>query len=348
LNYALRVGATCGDDETFVAIPATSTDEHWEMATSSQYADGDNITTGRLTALGTFATGTAIEDPSNQTAALTVGNGKYTELEFAIQATAGAVDEGTYCFQVTNATSSSNFIYTTYPQITLGVGGGRIWTSGFELQSVTSGVEIHAALLTNATISTSIKRGGDASYRINSLVSGSAQGFRHEFKSVSGDGPFWLRAYLRIATLPSSENRIISFSTNRAYLTLNNSGQLQLYDEDSAGTPIGSASNALSLDTWYRIELKMDATGAGSNDTVEARIDGTNFATSNIRNLSTGAMEIRLGGNLNDESQTTGDWYFDDVAINENVGSSNNNYPGSGTIVMANGPIEPHSIIKTA
>ncbi len=103
-----------------------------------------------------------------------------------------------------------------------------------------------------------------------------------------------------------------------------------MYDEDGA---IGSASSALSLDAWYRIEIKFDATGGVNADTVEARIDGTNFATSSTRDLSTGVTRVIVGGNLNLEAQTAGNWFFDDIALNNVTAASQNNYPGPGVIV---------------
>lgn len=118
LQSALRNGAACGDDETFTDVPATATTEHWEMVDSSQYADGDNVTVSRLTATGTFTNGKGVEDPSNQTAALSLTNGNYTEFEYAIQATTNAVNSGAYCFRLTNAGSTANFTYSIYPQIT--------------------------------------------------------------------------------------------------------------------------------------------------------------------------------------------------------------------------------------
>ncbi len=151
--------------------------------------------------------------------------------------------------------------------------------------------------------------------------------------STNSNGPLFFRTYLYITTAPSAQNRIISVKnssgTTIAYLTLDNSRLLRLYDEDSS---IGSASSALSTSTWYRIEFKIDATGSGSTDIVEARINGGVFATSSTRNLSTGVRTLSLGANINSEANTTGDIYFDDVAINKNIGTYQNSYPGDGKI----------------
>lgn len=336
LQYALLSGS-CGAS-TFADVPVTATTEPWEMVLSSQYADGDDITASHLTATGTFSTSgeandEAVEDSSNQTAAETLTNAFYTEFEYAIQATNNAVDQGTYCFRLTNAGSTTNFSYSAYPQATLDVGGGRAFSSGFELQSVTAAVEWTTA---NGTpvINTTTRRGGAASLEISSLASTTQKRLGYQFKSANTNGPLFARAYINVSAAPSAENRVISFrdsgETDRVYITLDSGRLLRLYDEDGV---IGSASSALTLNTWYRVELKISAWDELTPiDTIEAKLDGTNIATSATRNLTNGVTQIVVGGNLAGEAQTTGAWYFDDVAVNEDVGSSQNSYPGAGTI----------------
>lgn len=154
----------------------------------------------------------------------------------------------------------------------------------------------------------------------------------------AGVGPFFCRQYLYITTLPSAANRIISgrdsnLGVDYIYITLDNAGLLRLYN--TAGTQIGSASSALSTGTWYCIEWKFfrDATAG----IVEARLDGTVFATSSVQtNVVASPDLVRLGGNLASEAQTTGDWFFDDVAVNDGTGSFQTGYPGSGKVIRIN------------
>jgi hypothetical protein len=212
--------------------------------------------------------------------------------------------------------------------------GGRIFSSGFELQSTDAGIE-WTTKTGSPTINTATKNGGAASLRISSLSSGAEKSLAYDFETsgTNTNGPLFFRTYLYIATAPGSANRILSIKnasgTAIAYLTLDNSRVLRLYDEDAI---VGSASSALSASTWYRVEVKLDATGSGSNDTVEARINGTVFATGNTRNLSSGVRTLTLGANINSEANTTGDIYFDDVAVNKNIGTYQNSYPGVGKI----------------
>ena len=211
----------------------------------------------------------------------------------------------------------------------------RLMTSGFELNSITAGVEFVATNGT-PTISTTTIRTGTFAGRCSSLSSGTAKNFRLQFLTVAGtgDGPYYVRQYLNIATLPSAENRIISGRDSIAgvdymYITLDNTGVLRLYD--SVGV-IGSASATLSTGVWYRIEWSFTQGGVGTGS-VEAKIDGTAFASSTTRTNANGPDLVRLGGNLGGEAQTTGDWFFDDVAANDSSGSFQTSYPGDGKVI---------------
>ena len=211
----------------------------------------------------------------------------------------------------------------------------RLWSSGFELNSTTANVEWTAAHST-PSIQTTTVRSGTYTLQITSLGSGTAIGLRYQFASAAGNGPYYFRTYFRVATLPSAENRIIllndsaDLTTPIVYITIDNSGVLRLYDEDGQIT----GTTTLSVDIWYNIEIKIDATPAAGSDVVEARVDeAAAFATSSARSLSAGIHTLAVGGNLNSEAQTTGSWFFDDIAVNNSTGSFQNTYPGVGEII---------------
>jgi hypothetical protein len=211
----------------------------------------------------------------------------------------------------------------------------RIFSSGFELNSITANMEWDAA--TGVTISSSTVRSGGYSGRVSSLVSGTNQRFRTQFKTSGSNGPFYFRFYFRVATLPTAANRIFALSSNStagtavdAYITLDNTGALTLFDD--AGQ-IGTASVALSTGVWYRIEVLFDRTQSAGSRILRARIDGTEFAVGTAQTFTTSIFHLFLGGNLNSEAQTTGDWFFDDVAINDTTGTSQLTYPGAGSII---------------
>ena len=209
----------------------------------------------------------------------------------------------------------------------------RLLSSGFELNSATDTVE-YLVLNNSLTISSSIVFSGNYSLKVSGLTSLARRGARFQFVSnAGGDGPYYARANFRCITFPTAENRILGFfgvsNLFYSYITIDNSGIIKLYDED--GQITGTVT--ISLNTNYLLEFKDDFTGAGSNDIVEAKCNGILFANSSTRNLSDKLHSIVFGGNLNYEDQTTGEWYFDNIAINDSTGSFQNSYPGEGKII---------------
>ncbi|MHC4499011.1 MAG: hypothetical protein ACYS21_07865, partial [Planctomycetota bacterium] len=113
LEYATSIGGS------WTAVPVTATSEHFEMTTTSQYADGDS-TTAQLTGTGSWAAGKCIEDPNNKTANYTLSNGDYTEFEYNFQATSNATDGEVYYFRMTDDGSALD-AYDEYPELVVGV-----------------------------------------------------------------------------------------------------------------------------------------------------------------------------------------------------------------------------------
>lgn len=211
----------------------------------------------------------------------------------------------------------------------------RLFQSAFELNSVTNGMEWTASQ-GSPTISSSVKRTGSYALQITGFTSGTPERLRYAYTGSSTKGPIYTRTYFRVDTLPSAANSIIAFYNSagapRIWIKVDNTGVLTLFDEDGQ---IGSASSALSTTTWYNIELYYDLTPAQGSQVITARLDGTIFATASVRNLSdtAGLTSYVVGGNINSEAQTTGDWFFDDIAINDSTGSVQNAWPGEGKIL---------------
>ena len=204
----------------------------------------------------------------------------------------------------------------------------RLWGSGFELQSVTSGVEWDTAT-GSPTISTAVKRSGGASLRTNPTATTAF--LKHQYRT-SAAGVIFARFYLNIASAPSSGSTRICVlqdnSLSMPSIRLTSARRLQLWDEDTV-VQKGSDSSVLSTSTWYRIELSYNA------GTIDAYLDGTQFATGTmyagawINSISLGCV-----------TSTTADLYFDDLAINDNVGTVQNSLPGAGSIVH----VKPDSV----
>lgn len=205
----------------------------------------------------------------------------------------------------------------------------RLWSSGFELNTDVSlgGVEFSGGIGTVSIQGTTV-RSGSYAMQITSLSSGSAK--NRSINHGVTTAPVYTRFYFRYATLPSIDDCISkNGSANGVGIKLTSTGTLKLFDED--GT-IGSASSAMSSNTWYRIEYYYDTTGGAGTHIAKARLDGTEFAASTTRTTSSDAT-TNFGANLLSEANTAGDWYFDDIAINDNTGSFQNSYPGAGSIV---------------
>lgn len=192
---------------------------------------------------------------------------------------------------------------------------------GFELNSVTSAEEL--TTVTGATITSTSPISGTFSGLISSLASGTAQLFRFQF-APSAANVFYFSFWYRPDTLPSAENRIFvgnnanNLTSPEIYLTIDNTGVLKLYDEDGQ---IGSASSALSTGTAYLIQIAFDRSAAAGSHVVSGYVDTVQFATASNRSIAAGIFSASWGGNLNSEAQTTGQWLFDDIVINDNTGS---------------------------
>jgi len=212
------------------------------------------------------------------------------------------------------------------------VNQGRIWSSGFELNSLAADMEIEAVGGTGTqTIVTSPVHAG--TYALETARTGTTglSWARYRFAEANSNGPFYFRFYLRIADYPDATQSIVTLDAvgggDRAGIRMTPSGALQLADLDGIGSPIqiGSDSAALSLNTWYRVEMLYDASAGLSSVTLTARLDGSVFATSNTVTNTSSVGRVTFGG------AATGlnyDYYWDDIAINTAT------WPGTGQIIL--------------
>lgn len=203
----------------------------------------------------------------------------------------------------------------------------RLWHGGAELNSTTDGMEVDTNSGTMSISSTTV-RSGTYSWRTN--PSASTGFFRKQISGSDQNKGGYLRAYVRIATLPGTTIQLLRFSstanTHLASIRLTSTGTLTL--NNAANTQVGSASSALSTNTWYRIELKCDSTAA--TGTLDGRIDGVSFASGN--NSSRGSWARILWGAITPNS--TCDIFFDDIALNDDQGSAQTSFPGDEKLIV--------------
>lgn len=109
LEYATKTAA-CNVLSEWVDV-GVSDGGDWDVVDSSFVTNGDNSTNISSAAYGaltdentTFLTPNGgVRDTSSQTGSLTFGTTNFTEVEFAIEPTSGAVQGNTYCFRLTDA-----------------------------------------------------------------------------------------------------------------------------------------------------------------------------------------------------------------------------------------------------
>jgi hypothetical protein len=202
---------------------------------------------------------------------------------------------------------------------------GRLFQSGFELNSITTDME-WSTVSGTASIVTSPVRSGTFAGRTNPTAGTGF--FRYHPYAADQNIAGFLRPYLYVAGLPAANTTVVRFldalNNPTAQLRLTASGTLILLT--AGGTQIGSASPALSVGTQYRLELGCNATTA--TGTLAARVDGTQFAAGN--NSIQGSWSRFLVGPV---VSATCDLIWDDVALNDDSGSVQNSWPGPGRVI---------------
>lgn len=212
----------------------------------------------------------------------------------------------------------------------------RLATLGFERNSVTAGVEFTGSSATAPVIQTTITRGGLRALQIPSLVSGTPKFLSYEFLTTPNTTTdYYLRVAFYVATLPTAEHCIIQLGTTSAAVSITNPGitidQTGVFRLKSSSTStVGSPSSAVTTGAWNYLEIHHKG-GVGSA-ILAARLNGTQFATNSAGNIATVVLFF-VGGNLYGEAQTTGIWYFDDIALNDSTGTTQTTFPGDGYVI---------------
>ncbi len=204
----------------------------------------------------------------------------------------------------------------------------RLYTSGAELNSAASGVECEAVSASNVSISSTTVRSGSYAWRFNATA---GTGFCTTSMYTSNQNNIgYFRMYMNVASIPSTTNTIVRILTVSgsvvSRLRFLSSGKVQL--ENSDGSTIIGTSRVLATGRWYCIEIKHDATT--NPGALELRIDGATIG-SGANNIQGSWGEVRWGGVA---TNSTYDFFLDDIAINDNSGSFQNSYPGSGKCIL--------------
>lgn len=219
----------------------------------------------------------------------------------------------------------------------------RIVTSGFEFNSVTAIVECEA-VSGSPVVDTTADRSGVYGLHLSSLTSATPRLCRFPYIAVgTATNVVYARFYVRFVTLPGANDSTIACITGSASNTcltkvkVLDTGVVQLIDEDAN---VFATDFTLSTGTWYCIELFVDGSQAGGSDVATMKL-GTVACGGDIETetqpagtFDTAYGSLMLGGNLQSEATTTGEWYIDDVAVNDTTGSAQTGYPGAGAVVL--------------
>lgn len=205
----------------------------------------------------------------------------------------------------------------------------RLITCGFELNSNTE----FNAVADTPTIVSATKRSGTYAGKILTPTSGVARYW--ELNWAGSNTVIYLRFYLKIVSNPNNGIQILRVldgsNTVVGSLALNTAGNVSMQRSDGVGIGVGSSS--LSDGNWHRVEMLFDKSGAGGSHIMRARVDGTEFTAVTNLTLAANMAKIRIGVNVAGDNASSGEWYYDDIAVNDNSGTVNNSYPGDGKIV---------------
>lgn len=219
----------------------------------------------------------------------------------------------------------------------------RIYSIGFETNTLTNGVECNSATISNGggfSIQTGTIRTGTYALKVNPAAPSTGDTFQIQNSSSHIQ---YNRFYIYVTARPTGSDTslfLLADASNGvavSYLALNTDGSLALvYSNTSGGfSQLGSNSSIIPLNTWTRIEHKGDDTAGVASTTLEARLNGVVFATGTVA-INSGETGLPNGFSvIGDQivgANQTGTWYIDDWANNDGSGTSQNSYPGIGAI----------------
>jgi hypothetical protein len=205
----------------------------------------------------------------------------------------------------------------------------RLWTGGAELQTATAAIEFSVITTTAPVVETSIKRSGNAAWRISNAAA--IEGFSQIH--TASQGAFFSRFYLYLVALPTNAGTVLASwratGARKIDVRVTTGGALQLFNAED-GAQIGSDSSALDLETWYRIETTYDSTTLTAT-TTSARIDGVEFASGEI-DITATPNRFTVGTIAGD---ATLDYIVDDLAINDTAaGGDQDTWPGEEEVIV--------------
>ena len=200
---------------------------------------------------------------------------------------------------------------------------GYVGFTGFEIGSFG---EVQAITNTVAIETTTIRTGG-YSAKITHHASESTIDVLPPGRPMEQYGELYLRFYFRVSALPGSLTTVARFKPPVGLgveLKLRTTGILEAFGN---GVSIGvGVATALSINTWYRVELRGAVSPTGSTSPtgiVQLRVNGVDFASTGV--IDVGGMFEKV--HLMYHGTATNFCFVDDVAISD-VG-----FVGTGQVI---------------
>lgn len=216
----------------------------------------------------------------------------------------------------------------------------RLFSSGFELQSATSGIEVDNVY--GPTVDTVLFHGGLASLQTaGSIATMDTSGWDHQFSG--GSTRVFCRYYFYITSLDNSASvalymDLLSSTTNVISCQVSNVGGTYTvtpyYNNFGANlTPFNISSSPTGA--WHYLEIEYDSTPANASEVLRVRLDGVEQAaatnltyTNKTVNIAGTGVFNGTGGSISGSTVN-----YDDFAINDTAaGSGQTSYPGEGYI----------------
>ncbi|MEU5624284.1 hypothetical protein [Streptomyces tendae] len=197
----------------------------------------------------------------------------------------------------------------------------RLWTETFDAQSAAGWDTTNGT----PTFITASPRRGAASLRCAPATAVATSIAKAAYPADQEAGHVFLRAYVRVNTAPSARTAIMAWSDNATMATgfmcikMNTDRTLIA---GGSGATTGTASAALTVGQWYRVEMEYDDTA----NSIKAYLDGTLWAT--VAGDLGGGRYARFGI----IQAASGSIDFDDVAVNDAAGGTDNGLPGAQPI----------------
>jgi hypothetical protein len=199
----------------------------------------------------------------------------------------------------------------------------RNWTCGFELKSVTSGIEWDTSA-GSPEVETAIVHSGSASIKF--AATGTAETIVHQ-PNADANNIVFVQFYIYPTTLPDVAMYLFEYADSAgSYLVkvqLEPDGQVVVYNDT---TRVAGSTVALTTNAWTRVDIKYDDV---TGNVLTVYFDGVQVVTGTSGDVG-GGGRIRIGI----PASTTATFYVDDIKWNTNAaGGTDTTTPPDGRIV---------------